>query len=185
MTSTVSGPRLRTERLLLEPIGDEHVAALVRHWGDEAVARYLWLERPVSIETVASIARTSNRDFRSKGYGIWALLPPDEEGLVGMCGLRQVEDRPWVEILFSLRQRHWGKGLGTEAVFAVLEYAFETLQLDRVVALVDERNEGLVRLLKRVNMAPFTKDAGNVYWEVVRARFLALSKRPPAPTDIG
>ena len=53
------------------------------------------------------------------------------------------------EIGFALRQTHWSKGLGTEAVGAVIEFAFETLNLHRLEADADPRNERSLRLLER------------------------------------
>jgi RimJ/RimL family protein N-acetyltransferase len=102
-----------------------------------------------------------------------------------MCGLRQVEQRPWVEILFSLRQRYWGRGLGTEAVFAVLEYAFQKGDLERIVAVVDPNNPAVERLARHAGMSFFLQDGARRYWEATRERFLAISERPPPPTEIG
>lgn len=179
------GVQLGTSRLLLAPIKDADVAALARHWGEPALARYLWIEQPVTLETVAEVVITSDRDFAARGYGVWAVRDPADGSLMGMSGLRQVAGQPFVEILFSLRQRYWGKGLGTEAVFAVLDYAFGSLRLDRIVALFDAENPALVRLLTHVGMAFFTTIGSRTYWDVTRARFLAASRRPPPPTEIG
>lgn len=180
-----SRPKLRTPRLLLVPIADADVAALVRYWGEEAVARYLWLDQPVTVESVAAVVTVSDRDFDSSGHGVWAIRDPDDEGLIGMCGLRQVENRPWVELLFSLRQRYWGRGLATEAVFAVLHYAFESLGLERIVAVVPEDNLAVEKLVRAAGMSFFLEEQSRRYWEATRVRFSAISKRPPAPTEIG
>jgi RimJ/RimL family protein N-acetyltransferase len=90
-----------------------------------------------------------------------------------------------VEILFSLRQRYWGKGLGTEAVFAVLDYAFGTLDLDQIVAVIDGEHPALARLAKHAGMAFFTKDGARTFWDVTPPRFFSSSRRPPPPTEIG
>jgi RimJ/RimL family protein N-acetyltransferase len=177
--------KLRTSRLLLVPIGDADVAALARHWGEQAVARYLWIAQPVTLESVAAVVTVSNRDFATSGYGVWAIRDPDDSTLIGMCGLRQVEGRSWVEILFSLRQRYWGRGLGTEAVFAVLDYAFQRLGLERVVAVVDPENPAVEKLARHAGMSFWQEDGPRRYWEAKRERFLAISKRPPPPTEIG
>jgi RimJ/RimL family protein N-acetyltransferase len=179
------GVQLRTSRLLLAPIRDADVAALARHWGEPALARYLWISQPVTLESVAEVVITSERDFAAHGHGVWAVRDPADDSLMGMCGLRQVAGHPYVEILFSLRQRYWGKGLGTEAVFAVLDYAFRKLRLDRIVALVDAENTALVRLVRHAGMAFFTKDGARTYWDVTEARFNAASRRPPPPTEVG
>lgn len=170
---------------MLSPIGDADVAALARHWGEAAVARYLWLDQPVTLETVARVVTVSNRDFAAFAYGIWAIRDPEDGALIGMCGLRQVEQRPWVEILFSLRQRYWGRGLGTEAVFAVLEHGFQRLGLERIVAVVDPDNPAVEKLARHAHMSFLEQDGSRRYWEATRERFLAISKRPPPPTEIG
>lgn len=167
------------------PIGDADVAALARHWGEAAVARYLWMDQPVTLDAVAKVVTTSNHDFGRSSYGVWSVRDPDDDTLIGMCGLRQVAGHDWVELLFSLRQRHWGRGLGTEAVFAVLEYAFRTLELPRIVALVDVGNPALVRIVRRAGMSFFTSEGERTYWETSRERYLSSSGRPPAPTEIG
>lgn len=179
------GVQLRTSRSQLVPISDADVAALARHWGEAAVARYLWMDRPVTLEAVAQVVTTSNQDFARSGYGIWAVRDPDDDSLIGMCGLRQVEGQEWVEILFSLRQRYWGQGLGTEAVFSVLAYAFHTLRIERVVAAIDVGNRALLRVAQRVGMSFFTSVGERTYWEIARQRFLQSSSRPPPPTEIG
>lgn len=179
------GHGLETKRLRLEPIADADVAALVRLWGEEAVARYLWIDHAVTLDAVAHVVTTSNKDFQKEGYGVWALRHKDDESLIGICGLRRVEGKEWIEILFSLRQRYWGRGLGTEAAFAVLEFAFSTLRLDRIVAMVDPSNAASVRILKRANMVPLSKEGETAWWKVTARRFRAARQRPPPPVEIG
>jgi [ribosomal protein S5]-alanine N-acetyltransferase len=179
---TPIGVQLRTSRLVLVPIGDADVAALARHWGEAAVARYLWMEQPVTLDAVARVVTTSNRDFARSSYGIWSVRDPGDDSLMGMCGLRQVEDHDWVEILFSLRQRFWRQGLGSESVFAVLDHAFHTLKLPRVVALVDVGNSALLRIARRAGMSLFITEGERTYWETTREKYLSQSARPPAPT---
>jgi RimJ/RimL family protein N-acetyltransferase len=54
------------------------------------------------------------------------------------------------EIGFALRQMRWGQGLGSEAVTAVIGFAFDSLNLNRIEADVDPRNERSLRLLERL-----------------------------------
>lgn len=145
---------LRTARLELRPIEDEDVAALVRHWGDAQVRRYLWDDKPVTYDIVSDIVTTSNRDFKRAGYGIWAVRKQGEEALIGMCGLRDVQATHWTEILYSLRPRFWGQGFATEAARGVLHYAFEQLGLERVYASFDDVNLASAGVLRRLGMLP-------------------------------
>jgi RimJ/RimL family protein N-acetyltransferase len=50
--------------------------------------------------------------------------------------------------------RHWGRGLGTEAVGAVVGYAFRTHPADRVGAGVFGDNPASRRVLEKLGFAP-------------------------------
>jgi [ribosomal protein S5]-alanine N-acetyltransferase len=69
----------------------------------------------------------------------------------GRLRLRPVENGD-VELLYSLSPARWGQGLITEAATAILEYAFKTPSLPRVVAEVDEGNAASVRTALRLGM---------------------------------
>ena len=57
------------------------------------------------------------------------------------------------EVGYALAQPYWGRGLAGEATAAVLEYGFETLDLHRIEAELDPRNEPSVRVLERLGFA--------------------------------
>ena len=73
--------------------------------------------------------------------------------LVGDCALQVDEQEPYrAEIGFTLAREHQGKGLASEAVSRLLDYAFDTLGLHRVVAIADCRNTPSWALLERIGM---------------------------------
>lgn len=51
---------------------------------------------------------------------------------------------------YCLRQAAWGHGYATEAARALLEWAFATLDLNRVQAAVDTRNPASARVLEKL-----------------------------------
>ncbi|MGJ6965135.1 GNAT family N-acetyltransferase [Streptosporangium sp. G11] len=141
---------LATGRLTLRPVEDGDVEALREHWDHPLVRRHLFDDEPVLPDLVARLVEDSHRDFAERGYGLWALVP--DSALAGVCGLRRTDDGE-VELLYSLSPARWREGLITEAATAILEYAFGTLSLPRVVAEVDEGNTASVRTALRLGMA--------------------------------
>jgi [ribosomal protein S5]-alanine N-acetyltransferase len=167
-------PTLETERLQLSPLGDDDVAGLVRHWGDAEVRRYLWDDKPVTDDMVSDVVTTSNRDFRERRHGIWAVRFTHRRELLGMCGLRQVRSTGAIEILYSLRPRYWRQGLATEAARAVLMYAFEDLGLERIVAYFDQGNVASAGVLRRLGLCEVSTTEGDNsagYWYTTSDRF--------------
>jgi RimJ/RimL family protein N-acetyltransferase len=54
------------------------------------------------------------------------------------------------EIGFHLRPDYWGKGLGTEAAKAVIDYAFTTLKANDLFAEHHPNNIGSMKLLEKL-----------------------------------
>ncbi len=93
----------------------------------------------------------SDASFREEGYGLWLFFERGVTPLAGFCGLlRSSQGEP--SLIFGTRPDLWGRGFAHEAGSAVLDYAFETLGLSRVVADVDEPNRASIRVLERLGM---------------------------------
>jgi [ribosomal protein S5]-alanine N-acetyltransferase len=145
---------LRTDRLLLRPFRPEDEDALFQFWNDPYVRRYLWDDSPVPREEVREQIALSERDFRERGYGEFALSLLERPGaLIGFSGLRRIEGSEEVEILYGLYQEHWARGLATEAARAVLRFGFEQVGLEEILAGADFDNAASVRVMERLGMS--------------------------------
>jgi ribosomal-protein-alanine N-acetyltransferase len=54
-----------------------------------------------------------------------------------------------VEVAYLLARPFWGRGLGTEVARALVAYAFERLEVSRLVCLIDPGNEASRRVAER------------------------------------
>lgn len=61
------------------------------------------------------------------------------------------ETSEW-EMGYRLLREYWGRGYASEAVKAVIEYAFRNFRIHRLVAFVNAENTGSVALARRVGM---------------------------------
>ena len=70
---------------------------------------------------------------------------------VGWCGLsRWNPDYRSASLGYCLDDAAWGQGYATEAAGALLEWAFETLDLNRVQSETDTRNTASARVLEKL-----------------------------------
>lgn len=145
---------LTTARLVLRPVAAQDHAALLAHWTEPDVRRFLFDGATLSAAEVAETIEDSAGDFAAGGYGVWLIQEPDGTALVGTAGLRPLEDLG-LEIFYSLAPGSWGKGYATEAARAVVEHALGPLGLPEVLAEVDEGNAASVAVIKRLGMTPF------------------------------
>ena len=144
---------LSTERLVLRPVTADDHAALLAHWMQPDVRRFLFDGAAPSAAEVAETIEESIGDFAASGYGIWLIELGSGTGLAGTAGLRPLESG--LEIFYSLAPGAWGHGYATEAARAVVEYGLGPLGLPEVLAEVDEGNAASVAVVKRLGMAPY------------------------------
>jgi RimJ/RimL family protein N-acetyltransferase len=152
---------LSTERLVLRPVTADDHAALLAHWTQPDVWRFLFDGEAPSAAEVAETIEESVRDFAAGGYGIWLIELGSRAGLVGTAGLRPLEESG-IEIFYSLAPGAWGHGYATEAARSVLEYGLGPLGLPEVLAEIDEGNTASVAVVKRLGMTPYAVVPGAI-----------------------
>lgn len=125
-------------------------------YSDPAVMRYLGDGSGATVPSIQAMRRSiqarAERDGGSP-YGMWALERLDDEVIVGSILLIPLENKgPDIEAGWHLARAHWGNGYATEAGRAILRYAFDTLGLARVLAVVYPENEASLRVAERIGM---------------------------------
>ena len=126
--------------------GDE--PSLVRH----ANNRNVWLNVRDSFPYPYRQADARSWVRLASGDGLNFVFAIEVDGFVaGAIGLRPRDDIHALsaEIGYWLGEEFWGRGIATEAVIAVTDYAFETLGMVRVYAEVFEWNVASMRVLEK------------------------------------
>ena len=142
---------LQSERLVLRKICKEDLTPLHAVHSVPAVNRYIpyktWQTKE---DAEAWWQRVSGR--MEEGNALQFAICLAEGGLViGSCVLFAYEEAHGrAELGYVIGQKHWGKGYAREAVQRLLGYCFENLQLRRIGARVDARNEASSGLLLRL-----------------------------------
>lgn len=145
---------LTTERLILRHFHLMDENAMMNIFGDAEVMRFG--DGPQTREWVASWLQTClQRYFDTWGFGPYAVVRQRDASVIGYCGLfyfPEVNGQPEVEVGYRLARSAWGQGFATEAVRAVRDYAFHTLSLHRLIAIIDPSNTASIRVAEKVGM---------------------------------
>jgi [ribosomal protein S5]-alanine N-acetyltransferase len=142
---------LRTARLALRWIDERDCEALFAVFSDPDVTRYWSVGAWTSMEQSLQAIRRDLACY-ADGTGLrLALHMADRPGLIGTIGLhRFVDQSRRCELGYALARPHWGQGYVSEALAAALAYGFDVLNLNRVEADIDPRNDASARVLERL-----------------------------------
>jgi [ribosomal protein S5]-alanine N-acetyltransferase len=142
---------LRTKRLLLRPLREADAPSLFEAFSDPRVMRY-WSTPPWS--SVDAAHALVERDLKAMASGEHVRLGierQEDRQLLGNCTLFKIDEQcRRAEIGYGLAYSAWGNGYMHEALLALLEFGFSALELNRVEADIDPRNEPSARSLERL-----------------------------------
>lgn len=140
----------------LKPIDKSDVHAIHHIWTEETVRRYLWDDEIIPLAQTEEIVNENKNLFSKSGYGIWGIREATTDKLIGFAGFWHFREPPELELLFGVKAGYWNKGIATEASRCVIEYAFETLNMSKIVASTDAANTASIKVLEKLAMT-FTK----------------------------
>ncbi|HEX7816925.1 GNAT family protein [Dyella sp.] len=142
-----------TPRLSIDALRPADAAAFFAYRAAPAVMRYQgWY--PATLEAASTfIQEQSGRTLAQPGWTQRAIRLRESGELVGDLGVC-MPDSPEDSATFgiSLNPTCQGTGLATEAMRRLLGWLFEERDMRRVVASVDPRNTGSMKLLARLGM---------------------------------
>ena len=168
----MSLPTLTTPRLILRPLALEDAPALHAWMSDPAVMRF-WSTLPHT--DLAQTQAWVKASVEAQAEGVAHDFAVVHDGkVVGRMAFWQGP-----EIGFFFDPKEQGKGFASEALKAMIAYAFDTLDFAEVVADVDPDNEASLRLLERNGFirTGFAKDTFEIAGKSFDSVYLAL-KRP-------
>jgi ribosomal-protein-alanine N-acetyltransferase len=149
----MSIPTITTARLVLRPLTEEDVDPLHRILGDGDVLRYFPNTNPPARDRVQKLISDQLAHWEERGYGWWAVELRSRNGLIGWSGLQFLPETEEVEVAYLLGKAFWGRGLATEAAQACLQYGFEQVGLESIVAIVHPENAASRRVIEKLGMS--------------------------------
>lgn len=145
---------LETERLTLRRLERGDLAALTALYCDRVVRRYFPEGVLSPAETAEELEWFLNGHPEHPELGLWATIEKASGAFIGRCGLLpwDIEGVREVEIAYLLDPACWGRGLASEAARGIVAYAFGTLGLKRLIALIDFENTASIRVAEAAGL---------------------------------
>lgn len=142
--------RIETNRLILKGLSPEDMKTVFENYPKEEIKQLLGHR---SEEDYLKEENKYQNGYASYNRSFILFLLTDKASgtIIGRCGLHNWnEEHKRAEIGYSMEDESYKKlGLMSEAVEAVIDYGFKTLNLNRIEALVASYNVPSLRLLEK------------------------------------
>ncbi len=170
-------PLIDAPRVQLRWLTEHDVDALFAVFSDRTMMRY-WSTPAMTARTEAEayLARI-HAGFGSKSLFQWGVERKDDGRLLGTCTLFHIDSANLrAELGYGLGSEYWSRGYMTEALTALIRFAFASLKLRRLEADVDPRNENSLRILGKLGFRRegLLRERWNVGGEIQHTTFLGL-----------
>jgi RimJ/RimL family protein N-acetyltransferase len=154
--------RLVTERLVLRRSRPEDAETISAYRSDPAVHGQQGWERTDPDGVRADIVEMATRTPGEPGGWVQFSLEDREGRLVGDVGISPADGEPGVlKVGYTVAPAFQGRGYATEAIGALVAYAFDTLGADVVRAYASADNAPSIRVAEKVGLTLIERFTGH------------------------
>lgn len=143
---------LETERLLHRKFELDDLEKLIELRSDADVIKYLGGTKMQNPEAIAKRLQFYIDCYDKFGYGFCAMIWKETGEMIGWSGLQPLEDTGETEVGYGMSKEFWGKGIGLETALGWLDYGFNKMGLERIVAIAQPENTGSWRIMEKCGM---------------------------------
>ncbi|MNS97525.1 putative ribosomal N-acetyltransferase YdaF [compost metagenome] len=142
-------PSLETKRIIMKPLSQEDIQKVFDHFTDPDVTKYMDIEPCKNRAESEEIIKFHQEDLGCR----WGMYLKKKNQFIGTCGYHclGIGEKRKAEIGFDLSKHVWGQGLMKEAIQVLLQFGFETMELQFVEATVEQKNIRSYKLLERLS----------------------------------
>ncbi|MFX0038400.1 MAG: GNAT family N-acetyltransferase [Promethearchaeota archaeon] len=143
---------LKGKRVKLGPIKREYLESFLKWFNDPEIIQYLVPFRPMT--RMAEEEWIENLKNREDNIHFSILIPQEDASdiLIGNCGLHKIDWKNRVaEAGIAIGEKEYqNKGYGTEAMELLVDYGFNTVNLNRIELFTYVFNERALKLYKKI-----------------------------------
>lgn len=144
-------PELVTKRLKLRELDEEDLPALLSIFSNPHTMKYYGSDMISNLEEVEGMLMSFRKGFDNQQAIRFGIECRETGNLIGTCGFHNWAKRVnRIEIGYELKQEEEGKGYMTEALTAIISFAFRELQINRIGALIHPDNTTSRKLVTKL-----------------------------------
>lgn len=148
----MQSPTLSSSRLCLTPFSKDELELFHQLNTSPFVRQYLWDNEVISMELAAQILDQNAQHFQEDQFGLWKITDLKTSTFLGYAGLWFFFEEPQPQLIYALHPDAAGNGYATEAAQLVIEYTFQKLGFQYLIAATDEPHLASQAVARRLGM---------------------------------
>lgn len=147
-----------SDRLFFREFTSDDYDLFASVFSNEQVMRYAYLDcltDPAAIRAYFDEVLSNNRTESGRGAHEFAVFSKTDSTFIGFADIMlkyQKDQIQYGEIGYFLLPACWGKGYGAEAAEFLIQFAFHSLGLHKVVATCNAQNTASEKIMQKVGM---------------------------------
>lgn len=146
--------RMETERLILRRLRITDAEDMYYNWAsDPEVTRFLTWPVHSNVDVTRSLLSDWVSRYEDGGYFNWVIEDKSSGKAIGnisVVGMKESVES--AEIGYCMSREYWGRGIMPEALKAVINFLFGTVELKRIAARHDVNNPRSGRVMEKAGM---------------------------------
>ena len=172
---------LFTERLHLRKMTVSDSPALFNIWSDPDVTKFMNISPFTNESQAKEMIQILDKLSQTNKAIRYSMIDLKSKEIVGSCGFNSIDfENARAEIGYDIAKICWGMGYAPEGIRALIKYAFEDLQLNRIEAKVEPANLNSIKVLQKLN---FTFEGTLRQYEKSKGNFIDINMYSLLKTD--
>ena len=156
---------LETERLYLKKMSLEHNDGLYCLLSDLNIVKYTEDVLVSDLAQIKTIIDINQHLYKQFGFGKWIVINKQTNQFVGLCGFKYYQSLNKIALSYAFLKDQWHKGFATEASKAALNYAFNDLKINSIIAWSTPDNLASLKVLEKLGFSFVQEEKwGEVNW---------------------
>lgn len=173
---------ITTQRLYLRKMEVLDSPSLFKIWSDPDVTKFMniahFTHEGQAIEMIEILEKLAHVNQAIR----FSMIELKSNEIIGTCGFNSIDiENAKAEIGYDIAKVYWGRGYAPEGIDALLSYAFETLELNRIEAKVEPANVNSIKVLQKLN---FTFEGTLRQYEKSKGNYIDINMYSLLKTDL-
>ncbi len=136
--------------IVLRPVHRSDAPSICANARDREIGRYTHVPHPYRIQNAYDFIRGVRRWERRKQVVALGIEEKETGQVIGIINIFHIDRKNrHAEVGYWLGKKYWGRGIMSEALYLMLEYAFREMKLVRISAKVFHPNTASAMLLEK------------------------------------